>query len=202
MKYWVLNRYEDMVYVLDERYDVYDFSIQDINLLSDFVHIIGYLAKDTVEPAIWLHDDSSWVTYPYVLFSNNEIQTMWVEKLLEKGYIVSNKPLNIYSANLLLSRRIRGLLSESGGLLRLELTKDDDVDLDSITNRMIGCVVGYGFCISFTDKITVAKSATMRQTFGLIGVKVRVKWGVDMGDYVEWIENTTHATVSWDEDCY
>lgn len=154
MKYWILGIHGDDIYVLDESYNVWDFDAATVKLINQYTPISGVLPGGLVV-AVRTYSGLKWDKY--IHFGIDELNTFRSQMLARwdtNGFLYSNS-LQIYSPNLVLSRGIKGLLSESGDLLRADIERDTVLELALVSHRILGFLYGSNFNVVLTEDIDI-----------------------------------------------
>lgn len=155
MKYWILGIHDDDIYILDESYDVWDFDAAAVKMINQFTPISGVLPGGLVV-AVRTYSGLTWDRY--VHFGIAELNTFRSQMLTRwdvNGFLYGSS-LRIYSPNLVLSRGIKGLLSESGDLLRADIERDTVLELASVSHRILGFLYGSNFNVVLSEDIDIA----------------------------------------------
>jgi len=143
MKAWMLARcYDDIVrdvstrwVVLTEDWKVYEFSFDEIALLSHFMSLIGY-SKDKIMPSVFLGNASfsSVVTFPdrlIVIGADSVIDTWKRDGFLFLGYDMCP-----YDADLAMRYGIKALVTDRGRLIYLDTRKRSSLVVGEFCNAI------------------------------------------------------------------
>lgn len=159
----------DMVYILDEQYNVWDFTPSDISLLSKFIDIKGVKPK-RCQPAVITWQGS--IGYYYAAFDTSsrfpvtaDMKRVW----REVGWLIG-EDLQIYTPRMVMSRNLKCLLSESGDLLVMYLDKGDVLDIDTVTTNVRGFIRGENFTVIISEKVTISNSMFLSAAKGIVNV--------------------------------
>lgn len=170
MKFWILNEYCGTIYVLDEGYNVWDFTRPDILLIEEFMHIIGVSPYKVITPAVleyrksWFYDyvspDGSYAVRP---------KKERVERLRADGCLIEDK-LNIYSPGVVLINGLRCLISEFGDLLRADVDTGQIFYVDKISTRIVGGIYGKDFTVVLSEKVSINNYKFCNRVDGVVTV--------------------------------
>lgn len=154
-KFWVLETYFETVYILDDGYNVWDFDIGSVNVLSLFIDIIG-ISQDGISPAVIKYSKTMWSNYSKLdMGGENKLKVSMLLYWKAHDYLCGTD-LCIYTPNILISRGLRCLISESGDLLRADIESGTTLDLESISKRVLGFLYGYDFDVVITENVEIA----------------------------------------------
>lgn len=158
-----------MVYILDEQYNVWDFTPSDVSLLSKFIDIKG-AEPMWCKPAVITWQGS--IGHYYAAFdsvSQFPVTTAMKHVWKEAGWLIG-KDLQIYTPRLVMSRNLKCLLSESGDLMVMYLDKGAVLDLDTVTTNVRGFIRGEDFTVIISEKVTISNSMFLSAAKGIINV--------------------------------
>lgn len=163
-KFWVLEAYLKTVYILDEGYNVWDFDIDSINILSLFINIIG-VSQDGFSPAVIKYSKTKWSNYiKFDMGSENNLKASMLSYWKSHDYLCGTD-LHIYTPNILISRGLRCLISESGDLLRADIESGTILDLESTSKRVLGFLHGHDFDVVITENIEIVNYYFLWETY-------------------------------------
>lgn len=181
-KFWVLGWFEEVVYVLDECYNIWDFDEEGLMLLDKFIHIIGVfdVDKDSIEPAVI--DDCRHGGHFYAPYSRGRNLSLWdeeIDKRKEAGYILGDS-LQIYNTNLLLSRGLKCLRSEHGALLRLVLDSDQTINLEEYFTSVVDLIYGGSFKVILTERVAIHNLRFCKYAEGRVYIILNFRPGYEL----------------------